>query len=108
MLANYGIILTIGMIIAILAYSIKLIYDTTKIKDSYGRLLIIGIASSFIFRSIFCILMNLNLGIRSDFEIPFVSCGKQELIIDMLSLAIVFSVYRRKNIILNTSKEITE
>lgn len=108
MLANYGIILTIGMIIAILAYGIKLIYDTTKIKDSYGRLLIIGIASSFIFRSIFCILMNLNLGIRSDFEIPFVSCGKQELIIDMLSLAIVFSVYRRKNIILNTSKEITE
>lgn len=107
MLSNYGIVLTIGMVIVILAFSIKLILDTTKIKDSYGKLLIIGIASSFIFRSIFCILMNLNLGLRLDFEIPFVSCGKEELIIDMLSLAIAFSVYRRKNIILNTRKEIT-
>lgn len=108
MLANYGIILTIGMIIAIIAFSIKLIFDTTKIKDLYGKLLIIGIASSFILRSILCILMNLNLGIKSDFKIPFVSCGKEELIIDMISLAIVFSVYRRKNIILGMDKQIEE
>lgn len=105
MLANYGIVLTIGMIIAILVFSIKLIFDTTKIKDSYGKLLVIGITSSFIFRSIFCILMNLNLGIKSDFQIPFVSCGKEILIIDMISLAIVFSVYRRKNITLSMTKE---
>ena len=106
-LANYGWIIVITMIVTIIAFNIKLILDARKIKDRYGKLLIIGIACMFIFRSMFCILMNLNLGIKADFDIPFVSYGKTNLVIDIMSLSIVFSIYRRKDIItVNESKQI--
>ena len=42
--------------------------------------------------------MNLNLGIESNFNIPFVSYGATNLIINMMSLALILSVYRRKDI----------
>lgn len=105
-LINYGWIISILMITMVLSFSIKLIRDVTKIKDMYGKLLIIGIASSFIFRSIVCIIINLNAGLLSiNSGIPFISYGKVNLLIDILSLAVIFSVYRRKNITLNLSKE---
>lgn len=97
-LANYGWVVAITMILVIILFSIKLIIDSIKVKDFYGKLLIIGISSMFILQSIFCILMNLNLGIESNFNIPFVSYGATNLIINMMSLALILSVYRRKDI----------
>ena len=38
-------------------------------------------------------------------SIPFVSCSKANLLVDILSLAVIFSVYRRKNIILDLSQQ---
>lgn len=106
MLINYGWIISILMIIVVVLFSIKLIIDTTKIKDIYGKLLVIGIASLFIFRSIVCIIVNLNVGLLSIYaSIPFVSCSKANLLVDILSLAVIFSVYRRKNIILDSSQQ---
>lgn len=107
MLINYGWIISILMIIAVFLFSIKLIIDTTKIRDTYGKLLIIGIASLFIFRSIVCIIVNLNAGLLSiDAGIPFISYGRWDnLVIDILSLAVIFSVYRRKNIVIDYNKK---
>lgn len=106
MLINYGWIISILMIIAVVLFSIKLIIDANKIKDTYGKLLVIGIAGLFIFRSIVCIIVNLNVGLLSiHASIPFVSCSKANLLVDILSLAVIFSVYRRKNIILDLSQQ---
>ena len=69
-----------------------------KIKDEYGKLLIIGISSMFILESIFNILMNLNLWIEADFNIPFISYGGLNMIVNLISLGLVLSVYRRKDI----------
>lgn len=98
-IANYGWIIGITMIATIITFNITLILDARKIKDRYGKLLIIGTACMFIFRSMFCILMNLNLGIKADFDIPFVSYGRLNLLIDVMCLSMVFSIYRRKDII---------
>lgn len=103
-LANYGWVISSLMITMVTAFNIKLILDAKKIKDTYGKLLMLGIACLFIFRSIFCLLMNLNLGVKSHFDIPFISYGKLNLITDFISLAIIFSIYRRKDIILNINK----
>lgn len=104
-LLNYGVLIGILMIIIVLLFNIKIIYDAIKIKDKYGKLLIIGIGVLFILRSIFCILMNLNLGIKSNFDIPFISYGIMNLIIDMISLSLIFSIYRRKDITILVSNE---
>ena len=98
LLANYGWILSIAMVVVILVFHIKLVMDSSKIKDNYGKLLMLGISCLFILRSIFCILMNLNLGIKANFSIPFVSYEQNSFIIDMISLAIIFSIYRKKDI----------
>lgn len=98
-LAHYGWIVSIEIVLAIIAFSIKLILNVIKIKDSYGKLLIIGISSMFILQSIFNILMNLNLWIEATFNLPFVSYGGANLVINMMSLALILSIYRRKDII---------
>ena len=99
-LAHYGWIVSIGIVLVIIAFSIKLILNAIRIKDNYGKLLIIGISSMFILQSIFNILMNLNLWIDAYFNLPFVSYGGVNLIINMMSLALILSIYRRKDIMI--------
>lgn len=52
-LAHYGWIVSIGIVIAVLALSIELIINSIKIKEINGKLLIIGMSSMFILQSIF-------------------------------------------------------
>lgn len=75
-----------------------MIFNAIKIKEVYGKFIIIGLASMFILQSIFNILMNLNLWIESGFNLPFVSYGIGNLIMNVISLSIILSVYRRKDI----------
>ncbi len=105
-LAHYGWIISIGMVMAIVALNAKLILNAIKIKDMYGKMLIIGIATTFILQSMGNILMNLTLGIQADFNIPLISYGGSSLILNMVSLALTLSIYRRKNI--NTKQEIAQ
>ncbi len=103
-LAHYGWVVSIGIVIAVLALSIKLIINSIKIKEINGKLLIIGISSMFILQSIFNILMNLNLIIEANFNLPFVSYGGLNLIVNMMCLALILAIYRRKDI-LNRNKQ---
>lgn len=102
-LAHYGWIVGMVMVLTIILMSIKLIINSIKVKDCYGKLLVIGISSMFIMQSVFNVLMNLNLGIKAHFNIPFVSYGGANLIINMISLALILSVYRKKDVILEES-----
>ncbi len=99
LLANYGWIVTISMVVAVLLLSIKLIINVTKIKDTYGKMLTLGIASLFIVQSVLNILMNLNLGLEASFNIPLVSYGGPSLVINMMTLTLVLAIYRRKDIL---------
>ena len=103
-LAHYGWIVSIGIVLAIIAFSIKLILNAIKIKDSYGKLLIIGISNIFILQSIFNILMNLNLWIEAGFYLPFISYGGGSLVINMMSLTFILAIYRKKDIIMIQNK----
>ena len=102
-LAHYGWGVSIGIVIAVLALSIELIINSIKVKESNGKLLIIGISSMFILQSIFNILMNLNLIIDTNFNLPFISYGTLNLIVNMMCLALIFAVYRRKDILIRNN-----
>lgn len=104
-LAHYGWIVSIGIVLSIIALSTKLIFDAIKTKDNYGKLILIGISSMFILQSIFNILMNLNLWIEADFNLPFISYGGTNLIINIVSLALNLTVYRNKDIITTRNKK---
>lgn len=100
LLAHYGWAVSIAVVLIIVAFSIKLILNAITIKDNYGKFLIIGISSMFILQSIFNILINLNLWIDFSLNLPFVSYGGANLIINIISLALILSIYRRKDIII--------
>ena len=91
-LAHYGWIVAILVTVSILLLSIKLIINAIKIKENCGKSLIIGISSMFILQSIFNILMNLNLWIESNYNLPFVSYGGVNLIINLMCLSLILSV----------------
>lgn len=104
-LAHYGWIVAILLIVTIILISIKLIINSIKVKDAYGKMIIIGISCLFIFQSVFNVLMNLNLWFESGFELPFVSYGGTGLIMNMACLALVLSIYRRKDILISSGNE---
>lgn len=104
-LAHYGWIVAILLIVTIILISIKLIINSIKVKDAYGKMIIIGISCLFIFQSVFNVLMNLNLWFESGFELPFVSYGGTGLIMNMACLALVLSIYRRKDILISSDNE---
>lgn len=97
-LAHYGWIVSIVMVTTVILLSIKLIMNSIKIKENYGKLIVIGISSMFILQSLFNILMNFNMWLELDFNIPFISYGGTNLIINIMSLALILSVYRKKDI----------
>lgn len=103
-LAHYGWIATIILIVLVLAFSIKLIINSIKIRDIYGKSIIIGISSMFIIQSIFNILMNFNLWVESNYNLPFVSYGVFNMAINLMSLSLILSVYRRKDLIISNEK----
>ena len=106
-LAHYGWSVIIAIILVIIAFSIKLILNAVKIKDNYGKFLIIGFSCMFILQSIFNILINLNLWIDFSFNLPFVSYGGTNLVVNIMCLALILSIYRKKDLILleQNSKE---
>lgn len=103
-IAHYGWIVWMSIVFAVMLFSFKLIFDAIKIKEIYGKFIVIGLSSMFILQSIFSILMNLNLWVESGFSLPFVSYGIGNLIINIICLSLILSVYRRKDINLYEKK----
>lgn len=97
-LAHFGWIPTVTLIIAVLVFSIKLVINSFKIKEKYGSLIILGIGCMFILQSIFNVLMNFNLLFDASFNLPFVTYGCCELVVNMMCLALIFAVYRKKDV----------
>ena len=97
-LAHFGWIPTIALIVAVVAFSIKLVINSFKIKEQYGGFIILGIGCMFILQSLFNVLINFNLIYDASFNLPFVTYGGANLVIDLICLALIFSIYRRKDI----------
>lgn len=98
LLGKVGILPSLLLILAIVLTSIKLIKNSKNIEESYGKYLVIGLSMLYIIQSIVNVLMNVNIGIKTDVNLPFVSNGTIYWLINILSFAIILSVYRRKDI----------
>lgn len=97
-LSRYGWIASFCLIVILLLFNIKLIISTIKIKDEYGKLIMIGITSLYIVQTVCNLAMNLGIIGVAEFDLPFISGGNATFIVNMLSIALILSVYRRKDI----------
>ena len=101
LIGKTGILISSILVITIILTSIKLLINSRFIKDFYGKYIIIGLSILYILQSIMSILMNINLGVQLNIDLPFVSTGGVYFIINAVSIALILSIYRRKDINMN-------
>lgn len=98
LLGKTGILTVSLLIITLILTFMRLIINSKNIKDSYGKNLVIGLSTLFIIQSVSSVLMNINLGIKANINLPFVTYGAVYFIVNIVNIAIILSVYRRKDI----------
>lgn len=104
-LSHYGWIASISMIFVIIALNIKLIINATKIIDTYGKLIMMGISIFYMIQTIFDLAMNLGIGFIAEFQLPFISGGYVNSLTNLLCMSLILSIYRRKDINLEEPKK---
>lgn len=87
-----GAIILIGLF-ASLVY--RLIRTADRSRDTYGELLVVGVAAMIFFQAAINIAMNLNLGVVAGLPLPFVSYGGSSLITMLLAIGLAQSVNMR-------------
>ena len=91
--------LGIAVIITIIvSFIYRVLHISKYVRDSYGRLLIGGLISIFIIQFAANILMNVNLFPIVGIALPFISYGGSLGLINMISVGIIMSVYRRRSL----------
>ena len=81
-----------------ISFNIKLIMSAIKIKDTYGKLIVIGITSLYIVQTVCNLAMNFGIIGAAEFDLPLISGGYSNFVANMLCMALILAVYRRKNI----------
>lgn len=98
LLGKMGIIFSVVLVFTIIVTCLLLIINIKRIKEMYGKYLVIGLSTLFILESITNILTNIETNIAIDINLPFVTYGAVYFLINCFSMAIILSIYRRKNI----------
>jgi len=95
---TFGWLGAVVVITIIVSFIFRILHITKCVRDDYGRLLISGLISILIVQFTANILMNVNLFPIVEIELPFISYGGSLGIINMLSVGIIMSVYRRRSL----------
>ncbi|WP_042347788.1 FtsW/RodA/SpoVE family cell cycle protein [Bacillus massiliigorillae] len=86
------------LLLAILAFFlIRLILLTKRIIDPFGKMLIVGAISLFLFQILYNIGMSFGLLPFAGVSLPFISYGSTPLIFNSILIGIILSVYSRKD-----------
>ncbi|MDI6617372.1 MAG: rod shape-determining protein RodA [Clostridiales bacterium] len=90
----------IGSVIVIVVY-ISLIFKCIGIsriaKDKFGRMLVIGVASMFIFQVFQCIGMAIGIMPITGITLPFISYGGSSMLTNMIAIGLVLNVGMRRH-----------
>ncbi|MGV8981946.1 FtsW/RodA/SpoVE family cell cycle protein [Clostridium sp.] len=95
---TFGWIGAAVIITIIISFIYRMLHISKFVRDNYGRLLISGLISIFIVQFASNILMNVNLFPVIASALPFISYGGTLGLINMLSVGIIMSVYRRRSL----------
>lgn len=104
-IAYYGRICLWVILATVALIFIKIIINCKNIKDEYGKLLIVGFSSIILLQALVNILGNLNLIPLMDINFPFISYGFNGFLVNMLTIAFLLSIYRRKDILYKIDTE---
>ncbi|MDO7786576.1 FtsW/RodA/SpoVE family cell cycle protein [Desulforamulus aquiferis] len=95
---TFGWVVGAVVIISALALLIIMASVAKQVKDSYGFLLVSGLTSILALHFIWNIFMTVGFAPISGINLPFISYGGSQMVINLAIMGIVLSVYRRKNL----------
>ncbi|WP_434683104.1 FtsW/RodA/SpoVE family cell cycle protein [Bacillus sp. PM5] len=93
----YGYVLTLILVLILSLFAVRIMNIAYKINDGYGKLLLVGGVTLFVFHFIYNIGMILGLLPRVSISLPFISYGLIPTLFHAFIMGIVLSVYRRKD-----------
>ncbi|SCC02951.1 FtsW/RodA/SpoVE family cell cycle protein [Bacillus wiedmannii] len=94
----YGYWLALILVFVLSLFVARLIVISYKINDRYGKLLLVGGLTLFVFQFIYNVGMILGLLPLAAISLPFISYGLTPTVFHALIMGIVLSGYRRKGI----------
>ncbi len=94
---NFGIIFGGICISAMIVFVARIFNIMRKVKDSYGRMLVLSIGYVFFVQTIINLLSNLGImGIY--ISLPFICFGSIDYIISISMIGLICSIYRRRGL----------
>jgi cell division protein FtsW (lipid II flippase) len=96
---HYGWLLAAAIVLILSLFVARIIVITTKIKDSYSKLLLIGVIALFMVQFISNIGMSFGLFPLMPMSLPFISYGLMPVLLNAFLVGVVLSVYRRKDLL---------
>ncbi|MGE8078481.1 FtsW/RodA/SpoVE family cell cycle protein [Peribacillus loiseleuriae] len=96
---------TLGWVFAVvlggtlLMLILRMLIVVKKVRDGYGKLLVIGALSLFAFQVIFNLGMSFGLFPIMSVSLPFISYGNVQVLFNAGLVGLVLSVYRKKDLV---------
>ncbi|GGH81254.1 cell division protein FtsW (lipid II flippase) [Pullulanibacillus pueri] len=96
---QYGWVFAIFLVLILGLLLYRMMYVVKKIKDPFGKILMVGAIYLFALQFIYNIGMNLGLLPLVGMSLPFISYGLMPTLMNSILIGIVLSVYRQKDVI---------
>lgn len=103
-IANFGWIAGIALVIIIASFILRMFLVTGKIRNDYGFYLSLALSTVISLQFIISILVNLNLFPMTEMNMPFISPGATNFVVNMMLVGMLLSIWRMNNLI-KASKE---
>lgn len=94
----YGWLFAIALVMILFLFGARIIVITSRIKDSYGKLLLIGAVALYTVQLATNIGMTFGIFPLISMSLPFISYGLMPTLLNAILIGIVLSVYRRKEL----------
>lgn len=101
---TFGFVAAAILIALITIFILKLIKVATITKNPYGKLLVSGFTAILTTEFLLNIGMNFGISPIIGISLPFMSFGGSQLVANMITVGLILSVYRRKDISHNLIK----
>lgn len=105
LLGKLGILPVLIILLTILLITVRIIRNFKTINESYGKTLTIGLGMLYIIQAIINIFMNFNMGVKVDVNLPLITYGAAYYIVNICSMSVILSIYRRKDIIIDNVRQ---
>jgi cell division protein FtsW (lipid II flippase) len=94
----YGWLFAALLVLILSLLAVRIIIVSLKIKDSYGKILLIGAVALYVAQLATNVAMTLGFIPLFAVSLPFMSYGLMPTVLNAILIGIVLSIYRRKDI----------